>query len=170
MYYGSLGMAPHGSALRRRSERASMESEDGADDASLRSMARTSMERNSERSSNDTIVSFLDDHMDVHASGDFSFATLRDFRLEPPSTSHAMGRREARAELKAELDGGGGATSTSPRGRDRAASWPVRVQKADKLVDKLAMHGKAPAGTAERKKREEQHPSLHHPGGALADA
>ena len=64
------------------------------DDASMRSFARTSLERASERSSNDTITSFLDDH-DVYASGDWS---ARDFR----------------AELKAEL-GAGPSQLLSPR-------------------------------------------------------
>ena len=121
------------------------------------------MERGSERSSNDTIVSFLDDHLDVYGSGDFSFSTLKDFRLEPRQVNDPLGRREmARAELKAELDGGAG-SSASASPRLRASSWPVRAAMADKLVDKLAMSGKAPVGAAERKRREEQHPSLHHP-------
>lgn len=66
-------------------------------------MARTSLERMSERSSNDTIASFLDDADGCNVSGEWHAHAMRDFRAElkldlgepssplPPAT--AAGRR-----------------------------------------------------------------------------
>ena len=65
--------------------------DDFPDDASMRSDARTSLGlRNSERASNDTICSFLDDH-DVNSSGEFSAFSLDKFASQSPS--HANGSK-----------------------------------------------------------------------------
>jgi len=123
MAYFSEG-SPVGRARGGRSERISTESDESADDASLRSNARTSMERWSERSSNDTIASFLDDH-DVHASADFTHFVQA---AHLPATEWATRAADARLDLKRELKG-----DDAPSAR---------------LVDGKAVAGKAALGKA----------------------
>jgi len=100
--YGALGLARHARL-----------SHDGSERDSLRSDARTALERTSERSSNDTIASFLDDH-DPTASQEW---TAADFR----------------AQLKAELGDAMASPGASPVRRVAHAGSKKGVPTAGKF-------------------------------------
>jgi len=75
------------------------------DGDSVRSMARTSIERTSERSSNNTICDFLDDASEGFASGSGSGVWSPRDSLSGVHVSWAHSRDALKAELKAELKG-----------------------------------------------------------------
>ena len=104
--YAFGGLSPGRLAAHRRQQRLSYED----DDASVRSMARTSVERSSERSSNNTICDFLDDRgyleegSEGSGSGEWSPRdALSGVRTE--GLRWAASRDALKAELKAELKG-----------------------------------------------------------------
>ena len=114
--------------------RLSRDDYDLADDASLRSAARTSVERSSERSSNDTIASFLDDH-DMHASGEFSAEAIRasfkealgpslsplssdSRRTEGKQASFKADHQKAKADHQMKTGGAASSSSSLPAARE----------------------------------------------------
>jgi len=118
-------MPPMSSSRFRRDSRESSDTQDDSWSArdSLRSNARTEM-RVSERSSNDTIASFLDDH-EPSVSGEWSRAELAEFSSSPKQPSKAPAGKQPRKEAKRGPAGAGWAArkaATKPAHRAFSAA------------------------------------------------